>query len=204
MKIDAFDFSTIHPLHERLCLDYANSTPNHHNLSEDHLKTYADLLSWSLDVNLMSEDEVLRLWNIARRQPSQVAAVHQKAIVLREAIYRILSDIAHDQSPKGADLDILNAALSEAMSHMRLASADKSFSWEWVGGTDNPDHTLWQVAWSAGELLRSDDLKYIRECDGCDWLFLDTSRTHNRRWCDMKTCGNRAKARRHYERSQSE
>jgi predicted RNA-binding Zn ribbon-like protein len=42
----------------------------------------------------------------------------------------------------------------------------------------------------------------VRECSGdtCGWLFVDTSRNHSRRWCDMEDCGNRAKARRHYLR----
>ncbi len=206
MKIEAFDFSTIEPLHERLCLDFANSTPYHRNLSEDHLNTYADLVSWSLDVNLLSEDDAQRLSDIASRQPSQAIAVCQKAIALREAIYHILSDIAHDHHPEQADLDMLNAALSEAMAHMRIAPAGSSFGWEWVDSEGSLEYILWPVAWSAGELLMSDDFKYIRECDGhdCDWLFLDTSRNHSRRWCDMKTCGNRAKARRHYQRARSD
>ncbi len=203
MKLEAFDFSTVELLHERLCLDFANSTPYHHNLSEDNLNTYADLVSWGLDVDLLRDNEAQRLWAIANRQPSQAAAVYQKAIVLREAIYQILSDIAHDHRPEEADLDRLNAALSEAMAHMRIVPTDNGFGWEWIGGADNLEHLLWPVAWSAGELLLSDDLNHLRECDGhdCDWLFLDTSRNHSRRWCDMKTCGNRAKARRHYERA---
>jgi predicted RNA-binding Zn ribbon-like protein len=202
MAIEGFDFSTVHPLHERLCLDYVNSTPNHSDPSEGYLNTYTDLVSWSLDVKLMSEDEARRLIDLARRQPAQAKAIHDKAIVLREAIYRILSSIAQGQEPETADLDVLNAGLSEAMAHMRLKPAGKGFIWEWE--TDDLEFMLWQVAWSAGELLRSEDLKYLRKCEGCDWLFLDTSRNHSRRWCDMRTCGNRAKARRHYERMRGE
>jgi predicted RNA-binding Zn ribbon-like protein len=121
-------------------------------------------------------------------------------------MYRILSEIAHEHPPDAADLDIFNAALSEAMAHMRIAAVGSGFGWEWMGGADNLERMLWPVAWSAGELLLSDDRKYLRECGGhdCDWLFLDTSRNHSRRWCDMKTCGNRAKARRHYERARGE
>jgi predicted RNA-binding Zn ribbon-like protein len=39
----------------------------------------------------------------------------------------------------------------------------------------------------------------IKTCasDTCDWIFYDASRTSRRRWCDMATCGNRAKAARH-------
>ena len=42
----------------------------------------------------------------------------------------------------------------------------------------------------------------IKVCasDTCDWIFYDTSRTSRRRWCDMATCGNRAKAARHRAR----
>jgi predicted RNA-binding Zn ribbon-like protein len=39
--------------------------------------------------------------------------------------------------------------------------------------------------------------------DTCDWIFYDGSRTSRRRWCDMATCGNRAKAKRHREREKA-
>jgi predicted RNA-binding Zn ribbon-like protein len=206
MRLDAFDFSTLDPLRDRLCLDFTNSTPFHFNLSEDHLTTYADLLSWSLDVGLLREDEGEALLAAADRRPADAAAVFQKAVALREAIFAILAGIAHDRTPAAHDLDTLNAALSEAMAHMRIVPRDDAYGWECVDGGDDLAQMLWPVAWSAGELLMSDDLKYIRECDGheCEWLFLDTSRNHSRRWCDMKTCGNRAKAKRHYHRTQSD
>ena len=42
----------------------------------------------------------------------------------------------------------------------------------------------------------------LRACadDGCRWVFYDDSRTGRRRWCDMASCGNRAKAARHRAR----
>jgi predicted RNA-binding Zn ribbon-like protein len=62
---------------------------------------------------------------------------------------------------------------------------------------------LWPIAESAAELLTSQEVSSIRLCEApdCDWLFLDNSRNRSRRWCDMKICGNREKARRHYRRS---
>ncbi len=39
--------------------------------------------------------------------------------------------------------------------------------------------------------------------DGCRWAFFDDSRTHRRRWCDMSSCGNRAKAARHRARAKA-
>jgi predicted RNA-binding Zn ribbon-like protein len=58
------------------------------------------------------------------------------------------------------------------------------------------------VARAAADLLVSPERALVRECASgtCSWLFVDRSRTHQRRWCSMKTCGNRAKARRFYTR----
>ncbi|WP_458730157.1 CGNR zinc finger domain-containing protein [Pseudomonas brenneri] len=49
------------------------------------------------------------------------------------------------------------------------------------------------------ELLASDLVAKIKQCEGCTWLFIDTSKNHRRRWCAMATSGNRAKAQRHYQ-----
>jgi len=61
---------------------------------------------------------------------------------------------------------------------------------------------LWPVARAAADLLLSDEISHLRMCgaDDCAWLFLDKTKNQRRRWCDMKTCGNRVKARRHYQR----
>lgn len=56
------------------------------------------------------------------------------------------------------------------------------------------------LAVSALSLLSDDVWKKIRICRNCRWLFLDRSRNSSRLWCDMSVCGNRHKAKRHYER----
>jgi predicted RNA-binding Zn ribbon-like protein len=56
------------------------------------------------------------------------------------------------------------------------------------------------LAVSALSLLAADAWKRVRICQNCRWLFLDRSRNASRLWCDMSVCGNRHKARRHYER----
>jgi len=59
----------------------------------------------------------------------------------------------------------------------------------------------WRVAWLAAqsylELLRGAPER-IRRCahPNCILYFYDTSKNGTRRWCSMKTCGNRAKAQR--------
>jgi predicted RNA-binding Zn ribbon-like protein len=68
------------------------------------------------------------------------------------------------------------------------------------------DAEEWRVPWLAAqnllELLRAGPDR-IRRCagHGCLLHFYDASRGGRRQWCSMAGCGNRAKARRHYERT---
>jgi predicted RNA-binding Zn ribbon-like protein len=57
---------------------------------------------------------------------------------------------------------------------------------------------------SALELAASPDLRRLKICPSCRWLFIDRSRNASRLWCDMLTCGNQAKARRHHARRRDE
>ena len=57
------------------------------------------------------------------------------------------------------------------------------------------------MAWSAVELLTSEDPGRIKVCLGgdgssCLWLFFDATKNRIRRWCSMEDCGSSAKARR--------
>jgi predicted RNA-binding Zn ribbon-like protein len=56
------------------------------------------------------------------------------------------------------------------------------------------------LAVSALSLISGLEWRRIRVCPNCNWLFVDRSRNASRLWCDMSVCGNRQKARRHYER----
>ena len=59
------------------------------------------------------------------------------------------------------------------------------------------------MARSLGDLLASPDRTRVKQCDGerCLWLYLDRTKNRGRRWCEMKTCGNRAKVRAHRRRN---
>ena len=83
------------------------------------------------------------------------------------------------------------------------ADTGAQFVWEPVAEADDLQTLLWPVVWSAVELLTGGPVERVRECDNdpCGWLFVDMSRNRSRRWCDMRDCGNRVKARRHYART---
>jgi len=77
--------------------------------------------------------------------------------------------------------------------------------WAWQVAPAGPlaPALLAPVLWSAGDLLAGAVHRHVRRCanERCLWLFLDQSKGGTRRWCDMASCGNRAKARRHYLRT---
>lgn len=59
------------------------------------------------------------------------------------------------------------------------------------------------LAWAGLERSRPGRVRACANAQ-CQRFFLDRSRSNQARWCSMAVCGNRAKARRHYERARSE
>jgi predicted RNA-binding Zn ribbon-like protein len=100
----------------------------------------------------------------------------------------------------------LNAVLGESGAKRELVAQEGHFGWRWAEVAENLESILWPIAYEAAQLLASESLSHVRMCaaEDCRWLFLDTSKSHSRRWCDMKSCGNRDKARRFYERQRAE
>ena len=127
----------------------------------------------------------------------------EQAVALRECLYRIFQSVAADRTPVRHDLAVLNDALAGAMGHARIEAQGRDFAWSWASGEPSLDRLLWPVVRAAGDLLASPARTRIRECASgvCSWLFIDNSPTRRRRWCSMKTCGNRDKVRRFYERA---
>jgi len=139
---------------------------------------------------------------LAKAELEKARAIHRRALALREAVYRVFSAVAAGRRADPRDIDLVNKTVDEAQRHLRLAASKSGFAWEWYGIEGALEFPLWRVVRSAAELLVSSELERVRECSGdrCDWLFLDASKNRSRRWCDMANCGNRAKARRNYER----
>jgi len=112
----------------------------------------------------------------------------------------------HDRTPAEVDLAVLNKALRRTIRGGRLVRSDERFVWEWDVDEEALDSLVGPIALSAAGLLTSLAYKRVGQCEddrGCGWLFLDTSKNHSRRWCDMNDCGNRAKQRRHYARTRN-
>src|SRR6185437_14794355 len=99
------------------------------------------------------------------------------------------------------DLSFLNGDLAASLPNARVEYTEDGFAWTWSGRA--LDAVLWPISRAAADLLVSDaERRKVRQCGAgdCEWLFLDTSKNRSRQWCSMQSCGNREKARRHYQR----
>jgi predicted RNA-binding Zn ribbon-like protein len=124
---------------------------------------------------------------------------------LREALAAVAyASLADEELPRQA-VDSLQKHFHRANAARRLISDGNRLAWSWPE-QEELAAPLWLLAQEAEELLLSDRADRVRYCDSdtCRWLFLDTSKNRTRRWCDMKVCGNRMKARRYHARSAGE
>jgi predicted RNA-binding Zn ribbon-like protein len=193
-----FDLSGNH-----LSLNFVNTGEARDGQSHERLGRYADLVAWSLQSQILTPQQASQLLSRAEQQPLLAEAARERAITLREVLFRIYYALVQDIAPVAADLATFNAALKDALAHMCVLQVGDGFAWGWSQQEERLDWPLWPVLHATADLLVSPerDRVHICEDESCDWLFLDTSKNRSRRWCNMRTCGNRAKARRHYERT---
>lgn len=186
-----------------LSLDFTNTISSFRERNGERLTEYARLVRWGLEAGVLDEAEAQQLSKLAKLHPSVANQTLDQALTLRETIHDVFADTASGSPAKASDLAVLNSALSRAMAHARITKSADGYSWDWAPDAHALDRMLWPVVRSTAELLTSDHLDRVRECGGpnCTWMFLDMSRNHSRQWCDMGDCGNRAKARRYYQRT---
>ena len=188
-----------------LCLDFANTVswrkaPGQLN---DHLTSCDDLIAFAEQSRILSPPQAEGLCSHARSHGNAARRTLKSAITYREALYHTFTALADGKLPAPDDLQMINEFALDALGHRRLTRADDRYRWEWQWNEDPLGSILWPVAQSAADLLVAPELAEVRMCEApdCAWLFLDQSRNRSRRWCDMKVCGNRQKARRHYRRT---
>jgi len=166
------------------------------------LPSYADLLRFAAQLRLLPAEQARKLGRTVRAHDGQ--RVLASVVELREALATVLYAWVDDGKPPNGQVEILERHFHAAALHRSLGSGDERLVWSWSGLEQQAELPLWKLAQSASDLLVSDDARRVKDCGDptCRWLFLDLSKNHTRRWCDMKTCGNRMKARRHQARLQ--
>jgi predicted RNA-binding Zn ribbon-like protein len=201
-KAAAFDRCGGHPT-----LDFVNSLDNRFGGKErvEGLENYGDLLRFAREMGLLDSAQAAQVMRAVT--PEAAARALRAGRALREALAETLYAVVEERPPPVAGLEILERYLRVADRHRELrwrpAAGDRpALAWCWRLDEGKAELPVWAIAQAARDLMLSPDMKRLRACeaDTCRWLFLDTSRNHSRRWCKMKVCGNRMKARRYQVR----
>ena len=207
----ALSQEAITSLEGRLCLGFVNTFhPRYGRHVRDALTGYTDLVAWNRSIGMLTEAQEQDVLRAAIARPEEALGAFERAVAVRETIYRVLSAVAAKSAPQDDDLSVLQGVYVEAIAHASLSPAARAFSWEWRAGEHAENEKaleplLWPVALSAIELLTSaKEWGKIKVCPGCGYLFLDSSKTGNRRWCSMDECGSRDKMRRQYARKRAD
>lgn len=142
---------------------------------------------------LLGTPEDLGRWLVAAGLAPSPPIVDQddlgEARRLREAIYALaVRRIAGEALPAAA-LDVVNRA---AAGRPAVARLDEAGGMRLVGSAKS---LLTTLAHEAICMLGGEQADRIRQCESgtCALLFLDHSRSGDRRWCSMSGCGNKAK-----------
>ena len=163
----------------------------------ERLVSYDALVDWAREQHLVSAAAAERLAAEGKRHPHQAASVLGRAREFREALNGLAEAIEKDRHPQSAVLETISNYLAAAYANGRLVPHDGGLQWV-ASAEDDVERILWEIGRAAGRLLLSPRLAKIRACAAadCGWWFVDDTKNHSRRWCDMKLCGNREKVRR--------
>lgn len=163
--------------------------------TEELLPSSSELLRFAEESSLLTSQQVRHIARTAtvREASEALRACHD----LREAAADVFYALVDDRTPPQDAIKKLDSHFYAAQAHRKLQGAGSRLELAWERPVE-ARLPCWILAQATVELLTGDGIQAIRACadPACRWLFLDTSKNHTRRWCDMKICGNRMKARR--------
>jgi predicted RNA-binding Zn ribbon-like protein len=181
--------------------DFLNTLELEDGALVDRFSSLDDAAGWLVDNGVVAD----RRWiTHLGRTAEKRAATLERLVTTRTALRDVAHAVAHGESPDPAALGEVNRALA-ARETVQLVAAGDGVRLGHSHHGDAVDDALTRIAEPIAREIGFGREDRFRVCanDTCRWIFFDESRPGNRRWCNMATCGNQAKARRHRERQKS-
>jgi len=187
-----------------LCLDFVNTVQTRMKpVFHEYLNDYYTFIEWCVKVDIITPKEAAAYNATGVRLPTKVKETHSLIITAREMLYEFFSAKAAGRPVPDDVLSQFNSTLSASLAHIGFENTPAGLQQTWFSEPDELIAPLWKVMRSAYEILMSPEIKYVKECSACGWLFLDKSKSHNRRWCNPLECGSIDKATRYYYREKA-
>lgn len=188
------------PPRSRLWLDFVNTDAAAQSPAGDRLRDFDSLLGW-LEAQGAVDDE--RGSGVRRRallQPAAAAASLVDARRVRASLRALAERGSTSERVREDGVIEINRVLGRSAGTRRLdRHVDGGFLRAFVPTGDAFAGLMIPIVESAADTLVGEELPRVRQCadSRCHRVFLDGTKNGLRRWCDMGTCGNRAKAARH-------
>ena len=185
-------------------LDFVNTLdlwPTPH----DHLESPQAALDWLVEHDLLHREARTHLLAMFATSPAMGAEMLAKMRRVRQAMRGVLEATAARRAPSPTDLEEINRALRTHYIY-ELVPAPDGVSLDHRHQGDPVDGALGRLTESIARELIQGETSRLRVCENpqCRWVFKDTSRTGKRKWCSMRSCGNRAKVARHRARRRAD
>ena len=183
---------------ERLWLDFVNTDTGARGT--DALHDFSRFASWLEAAQVLDGERAGTMQRRALQQPAGALAVLGDARRVR-AVLRDLAERGVNATNARLDaLTEINRVLGRSAGTRRVELRDDgTFARAFVAVGDAFAGLLIPIVEGAADALILGELERVRRCADprCGRVFQDETKNGRRRWCDMATCGNRAKAARH-------
>jgi predicted RNA-binding Zn ribbon-like protein len=188
---------------ERLWLDFINTDDVRRGTRVDVLRDFEQLIRWLEATSVLDAERAGGIRRRAQQQPAGATASLADARRIRASLRALAERGALTAEVRVNALGEINRVLGRSAGTRRVeARADGSFVRSFVPVGDAFAGLMIPVVESAADALVTNELIRVRRCADarCLHVFFDSTKNGRRRWCDMSTCGNRAKAARHRRR----
>jgi predicted RNA-binding Zn ribbon-like protein len=186
-----------------LFIRFANTLTYTRGRASDSIPDADALLGWLHTAGLISDRARAAESGLLRRDPTEAGRRLERFWTLRRVLHEIAAEVDADRRPSPDRLRELNHILRHGLHYhqLRLQPDGTRYAFSQVG--DRLDQARASIAASLAQFLADDAPGRLRVCanSGCRELFIDHSAAGRRIWCDMRTCGNQAKAARHRARA---
>jgi predicted RNA-binding Zn ribbon-like protein len=205
MQVQSHTFRPADLVGGHVVLDLTNTVTARDGDAIDWLGSYDDALEWATLTGAFDEQALAQLARLSTGEPEAGARALRRLRELRETVHDVLVATIRNEPPPPEALNRLGTFWKAGVACAHVTARDGRARLELAVSSSRLDYLNHVLALDAMELLQALPLARTRICAGrrCGWLFIDTSKGGRRRWCDMATCGNAAKSKRHYRRKRA-
>lgn len=185
-------------------LDFVNTLNFDKGEPTERMPDIDTAVSWLADHELLHAGMAEDVLSAAHEEEASAARMIQRVHRVRNALRELLDAAVERRPPEAGALREVNRALRAPYIYELVPAAD-GVSLDHRHEGDPVSGALARLSETIARELTQGDSERLRVCanDECRWVFRDNSPAGRRKWCDMSTCGNRAKAARHRERQKA-